>query len=236
MEETITISHRFRGPPDSGNGGYVCGILAQHLEGAVEVRLHQPPPLERPLRVHRLGDEEVQLLDGEEVVASAKAVELEQEIPKSPSFAEAQAAVSDYLGFKEHLYPSCFVCGTDRKEKDGLRIFPGHIPGGKLFASPWIPDETLADDLGLVRPEFLWASLDCPGAWAAMEGSFPWMLLGTLSVKIEKQVKVGERCVACGWLYKKEGRKLIVGTALFSETGELLAHGKAIWILLNKNK
>lgn len=198
------------------------------------VRLHLPPPLDKPLQVHRVSDEEVQLLDGDDVVASAKVVSLEQEIPKAPSFAEAEKAVSHYLGFQEHLYPSCFVCGVDRKEKDGLRIFPGHLPGRNLVASPWIPDETLSDEKGFVRPEFIWASLDCPGAWAAMEGSFPKMLLGTLSVKIKKQLKVGERCVACGWLEKKEGRKLLVGTALFSGAGELLAHGKAIWILLKE--
>jgi hypothetical protein len=232
VDEEFFIAHRFRGPADSGNGGYVCGLLARRLKGAVEVRLHLPPPLEKPLKVHRVSEKEVQLWDGDQLVATAKAVQWEQKIPKAPNFAEAEQAVSHYLGFQEHLYPSCFVCGTERKEKDGLRIFPGPVPQRKLVAAPWIPDETLGDGEGLVRPEFIWASLDCPGAWAAMEGTFPKMLLGTLSCKIEKEVKVGTRCVAMGWLDKKEGRKLFVGTALFSEAGKLLAHGKAIWILL----
>jgi NADPH:quinone reductase-like Zn-dependent oxidoreductase len=26
--QTMTIARRFRGPPNSGNGGYVCGMLA----------------------------------------------------------------------------------------------------------------------------------------------------------------------------------------------------------------
>ena len=40
--ETITIARRFRGPPNSGNGGYVCGMLARHIAGAAEVMLRAP--------------------------------------------------------------------------------------------------------------------------------------------------------------------------------------------------
>ncbi|MDQ1346230.1 MAG: hypothetical protein QG586_1762, partial [Pseudomonadota bacterium] len=25
---TLTIASRYKGPPDSGNGGYVCGLIA----------------------------------------------------------------------------------------------------------------------------------------------------------------------------------------------------------------
>jgi hypothetical protein len=44
--QTITIARRFRGPPNSGNGGYVCGMLARYITGAAEVTLRAPPPLE----------------------------------------------------------------------------------------------------------------------------------------------------------------------------------------------
>jgi hypothetical protein len=37
--QTMTIARRFRGPPNSGNGGYVCGMLARHIAGAAEVTL-----------------------------------------------------------------------------------------------------------------------------------------------------------------------------------------------------
>jgi hypothetical protein len=33
MRATIRIDRRFRGPPESGNGGYVCGCLAQFVVG-----------------------------------------------------------------------------------------------------------------------------------------------------------------------------------------------------------
>ena len=48
--EYLEIAERFCGPPNSGNGGYVCGLLAKHLTGTVTVRLKAPPPLKTKLR------------------------------------------------------------------------------------------------------------------------------------------------------------------------------------------
>ena len=48
---SLVIDRRFRGPPNSANGGYVCGCLARHVAGDAEVTLRAPPPLERPLDV-----------------------------------------------------------------------------------------------------------------------------------------------------------------------------------------
>ena len=45
----VTIDPRFNGPPDSGHGGYVSGVVASFLEGPARVRLHRPPPLGRRL-------------------------------------------------------------------------------------------------------------------------------------------------------------------------------------------
>ena len=56
MSDQITIPKRFCGPPDSGNGGYVCGLLAGYVSGGSEVTLRMPPPLERPLDIVREGD------------------------------------------------------------------------------------------------------------------------------------------------------------------------------------
>jgi hypothetical protein len=44
---TMTIPHRFRGPPNSGKGGYVCGMLARNIAGAAEVTLRAPRRLGR---------------------------------------------------------------------------------------------------------------------------------------------------------------------------------------------
>ncbi len=70
MREQVTIDRRFRGPPDSANGGYVCGLLAGFLDTPAEVTLRRPPPIERPLTVE--GDSgRVSLCDGETLIAEA---------------------------------------------------------------------------------------------------------------------------------------------------------------------
>src|SRR5215218_4317713 len=47
----IVIDRRFRGPDQSGNGGYTCGLVAGAMDGPAAVTLRLPPPLEVPLRV-----------------------------------------------------------------------------------------------------------------------------------------------------------------------------------------
>ena len=42
MSTQVTIPARYNGPPDSGNGGYSCGVLAAFIDGPARVRLHSP--------------------------------------------------------------------------------------------------------------------------------------------------------------------------------------------------
>ena len=60
--EHFSIAERFRGPPRSGNGGYVCGRVARHWAGPATVRLKAPPPLETGLRLE-YSESRAQLLD-----------------------------------------------------------------------------------------------------------------------------------------------------------------------------
>ena len=48
---SIVIDKRYCGPPTSGNGGYVCGMLARNIRGAAEITLRAPPPLGRQLDI-----------------------------------------------------------------------------------------------------------------------------------------------------------------------------------------
>ncbi|MEI2651387.1 MAG: hypothetical protein V9G12_04330 [Microthrixaceae bacterium] len=73
MGETLTIGHRFCGPPTSGNGGWVSGSLAGFVDGPPEITLRRPPPLGIPLEVVHGDDGEVRLMDAAEVVAEARA-------------------------------------------------------------------------------------------------------------------------------------------------------------------
>lgn len=230
MGERIYIHKRFCGPPDSGNGGYVCGLVAKYLNGIAEVRLLKPPPLEKYLDVVAAGDSGVQLRDGESIIAQGRPAELDIEVPSPPSFDEALRASENYVCAEDHFFPTCFVCGPARKAKDGLRIFPGKVADRDMVASAWVPDETLVGEANLVRPEFIWASLDCPGAFAVLGTSIKPVVLGSLTADILERPLLGQQCIAVGWEISSQGRKRLAGTALFSGSGDILAKARAVWI------
>lgn len=232
MTQTIIVDSRFNGPPDSGNGGYVCGLVANHIDGVAEVTLRAPPPLERPLALEAVGNGRVVLRDGETLVAEGRPAALDIEAPPPPSLDSAEAAVAGYSGFKRHVFPTCFVCGPQRKEKDGLRIFAGPLPDNGMVASPWTPDAWLGDDNDLVRPEFCWAVLDCPGYFALHGEEGPTAVLGRMTAEIYRPVAIGAKCVVIAWSLGGEGRKHYAGTAIFGPSGRLCAAAKQTWIEL----
>jgi hypothetical protein len=228
--EHFQIADRFHGPPRSGNGGYTCGRVAKHLTGVVSARLKMPPPLDTQLRLETDANE-ARLLDGTTLVAQAKQSSLELSAPPCPSFAEAEQASKSYIGFRLHTFPGCFVCGPQRAPHDGLRIFPGPLKDSSTIAAPWIPDASLADDSGRLRSEFLWASLDCAGAFV----HFPLpeglaIVLGELTAAIEGDVRPGERCIVMAWPLGVDGRKRYSGTAVYAPDNRLVALARATWI------
>ena len=228
--ETIRIDERFRGPPRSGNGGYVCGRTAARLPGTVAVRLKAPPPLDADLRLET-GDAQARLLHGERPIAEARAATLELDAPPPPTLAQAQAASPAYLGFQVHAFPGCFVCGPQRAPGDGLRIFPGSVEGSTLIAAPWTPDASLVDASGAVRSEFLWAALDCTSGFAIMpppEGSA--LVLGELCATLHGGLRAGDACLTVGWPVALEGRKRHSGSAVYRADGSLVALARAVWI------
>ena len=231
VNKELVIQSRFNGPPDSGNGGYVCGALANFVGSSAEITLRQPPPLNKSMQVVRQNGN-VQLLDGETLVASGKPTEFSLDVPSPPTMDVAETAVSVYTGFNSHIFPTCFVCGPDRHEHDGLRIFTGPVVDQNLVAAPWQTDNTLADENGIVKPEFIWSALDCPGAFAVMMEGLTPILLGRLTATINHLPKAGERCIVIGWPLGKDGRKHFAGTAVFDEAGQLCGKAQAVWIQL----
>lgn len=226
----LVIGRRFRGPPESGNGGYTCGMLAAAAPAPVEVRLMRPPPLERPLEIRDDSDTGgLLLLDGDDTVATATPKTFELAVPEPPSYPEALAAVKGYQGFREHAYPTCFVCGPERPRGDGMRIFASPIEGKKLVAAAWLPEKSLAGPDGKVLPEFMWAALDCPGFFAC-GGAASGALLGLYSARIDRCVHVDAPCVVIGWRLGGDGRKHYTGTAIFDGFGEICGRAIATWI------
>ncbi|HTL49864.1 MAG TPA: hypothetical protein VL219_04315 [Steroidobacteraceae bacterium] len=226
----VVISRRFRGPPTSGNGGYTCGMLAAAASKPVEVRLVSPPPLDEPLEItDDAATGGLQLKDSAGLVATATPKTFELDVPRPPTYAQALAAVSNYEGFQEHAYSDCFVCGPVRHRGDGMRIFASPIPGMNLVAAAWLPDRSLVGADGKVLPEFMWAALDCPGFFAtgaAVKGP----LLGTYAARIDRRVHLDAPSVVIGWSIRHDGRKHVVGTAVFDNFGELCGRALATWI------
>ena len=226
----LVIDRRFRGPPTSGNGGYTCGMLAAAAATPVEVRLIRPPPLDVPLEIAAdSASPGLVLKNGAETVATATPKSFDLEVPSPPSYAQALAAASNYEGFQAHAYSDCFVCGPARDRGDGMRIFASPIEGMDLVAAAWLPDQSVVGPDGKVLPELMWAALDCPGFFAtgaAIKGP----LLGTYAARIDRCVHLDAPCVVMGWAIRHEGRKHVVGTAIFDSFGELCGRALATWI------
>ena len=227
---TLSIHNRFHGPAKSGNGGYVSGLLANFIDGPAEVRLYNPPPLEQALTVHQK-DDSAFLYQGENLIAAARPAILEFDQPPPPTLQQARAATKHYVGFKHHYFPTCFVCGPDRDQNDGLHIFAGKVSGQEMVAAPWTPAADLAGPDGFILPEFIWAALDCPGAFAFGRDSNP-MVLGTIAAEIIAPLVPGEECIVIGWPRRSEGRKHFSGSAIFTASGDLIARAYATWIEL----
>jgi hypothetical protein len=245
VPDSIVIDSRFNGPPDSANGGYTCGLLAAAIEGPAEVTLRQPPPLERELRVAR-DDDRVLLLDGDALVAEGTATRPDWTVPDPVSLDEARAAIpgSGFL-VRPRPFPTCFVCGNDREGRDGLEIYPGPVTGrDDLHAGTWTPDASLVDDSGDVRPEVVWASLDCPTSAPVAnrpdpDGTLRPIVLARLAVDLRARVVPNVEYVVTAWPISIDGRKRHSGSALFTTDtpeggtgGKLLASARALWIEL----
>src|SRR5690242_2327317 len=139
----VVIERRFRGPDQSGNGGYASGLFAlAHGGEVVEVTLRLPPPLETPLVV-----EGGRVLDGDRLVAEVREAELGVSPPDPVALGDAVNAAEPDLGSP---FPNCFVCGHARGE-DALHIHAGPVDERPVYAAPWTP---AADAVG---PEFVWA-------------------------------------------------------------------------------
>ncbi|MCB0845097.1 MAG: hypothetical protein KDE26_17735, partial [Bacteroidetes bacterium] len=215
----------------SANGGYISGMLGKLFTGTAEVTLRKPPPLGKEMQIIMDGTSHLHLMDGETLIAESQTATLDLGSPPSPDYEEAVAASKKFSGFENHAFPSCFVCGPQRAVGDGLRIFAGNVPGKSMVASPWTPDFELSDDNGKVHEEFIWAALDCPGAFAAVEVYDP-IVLGRFTTKILQPVMAGEPHIVIGWKEGEEGRKYYSGTAIYTADQKLCAIAKAIWIRL----
>ncbi len=242
---TLRIARRFNGPVASGNGGYAAGLAAQLMPGherGAEATLRAAIPLDQTLRLHETDVGLDVLTDNASdriLIMSLKPVMLEPPKVKSPGLEAAAVAGQTFRSAEDHVLPTCFVCGPLRAEGDGLRIFPDWTkdPAGvdnpnpfRIVAAPWRPTPDLADASGRIAPEFLWAALDCPGAFAVEKEP---ILLGRISVRVLDRPSIDAPIVAVAWANGSDRRKYFAGSALFTAGGRMIAFSEQTWIQID---
>ena len=190
------------------------------------------------MAVERDGDSSVRIHHGRTPIAEATSSPGSPalEIPAPVSMAEAHAVAGCSRYYTDPVFPDCFVCGMGRGPGDGLRIFPGPLADRPLWAAPWAPDPSVTDADGRVRPEVVWAALDCPSGIAAGEAAGLArgivILLGRMTASLKVLPVVGDQCLVIAWPGGHDGRKLLAGSALVGSGGEVLAAASAVWIIM----
>lgn len=235
--EPLVLPERFNGPPGSAHGGYACGRFAAagglDQRAGVAVTLLRPPPLGVALSVRADGARR-SVWHGTDLVAGIAAAR-PAEVPAGPTTevlpGEVPAAegVSPAEDAGRHPFADCFVCGPRRAEGDGLRLFPRAVPGRPgTVAVAWTPAAEFCDDAGLVRAEFLWAVLDCPGGWTVLGPDSGVFVLNRFTAAIGSRPPAGSRLVITGRLERLAGRTAAVTTAVHHD-GAPVARARARW-------
>lgn len=246
-DNALVIPARYCGPNSSGNGGYTAGLLAErfadHPDPApecpvVEVTLRLPPPLDTDLAVEHDDGPRTRLLHGSTLVAEARCTDEELQPVEAVSTARAAEVMPGYAGFRTHPFPRCFVCGPDREEGDGLRIFPGPLGDGRV-ASAWVPHQSLAVASDLLDPGVervglatTWAALDCPGGWSTDLEGRP-AVLGQIAARVDALPVVGEPHVVVGAELSREGRKTFTASTVYDSDGRIVARARHTWIAVD---
>jgi hypothetical protein len=232
--EQVIIGDRYNGPPNSGNGGYVAGILAQYVSAsAVQIRLFSPPPLNMVLDIIK-EDVKVALYHDTKLIAEGISSSLELDVPYIPTQLDAKDCALRYPGFERHAFPRCYVCGPDRAIHDGLRLFTGISLDKTYVAAPFYTFDELYDDHDELKIDQIYAALDCPGAYAISQiDEEKVMVLGQITVEVIQPIKREEELVVVGWYLGKERKKNYSGTAIITTKGIVKAKAKATWIEIN---
>lgn len=230
---TVIIPRGCNGPPDSAQGGWMAGLIAERVGLAATVTLRSMPPLETPLSVES-GCDVVRVRHGQAVVGEGRPQSLAAAAPRTVSWDEALEGRAAYLTqiAPTHPFRTCFGCGPDRSPDNALRIFAGPVPRRDLVAAPWEVTDVL--DEGHVSIPLVWAAMDCPTASAFALSDQPEpvgvVLLANLALDIKALPSFGDHCVITAWPLGRAGRKWSSGGALLSPDGTVLATAEALWI------
>lgn len=230
----LIIQRRFCGPPDSGHGGYSCGLVAEQVDTeTVAVSLRAPPPLEREIELRRAEGGRVSVHDGDTLVADGEPADLELEVPAAVTLEQAREADLTGRWTRKHPFPTCFGCGPERSQEDAIALIPGPVAGGDVLACAWTPLADMADEDGAVTKRFVWAALDCPTSFAFIEPGMAPHVLARLTARVSGvPVRAGVPHVVMAWPVGREGRKARGAAAVFTAAGELCGVSEGLWLEL----
>jgi hypothetical protein len=205
-------------------------VVASVLDGDAVVSLRRPVPLDRALALRPEEGGKVCAFAGDELIVEA--------VPAGPLLAwdgalvgieEARVAREKYAAPSDGEFGHCFVCGRSRH--DGFDVFTGPVEGTDLVASPWTPPAWAGDADGTVRPEFVWAALDCPGYFALHGGDTTVAYLARQQVEIDAPIHTEVEYVVVGRPLERSGRKGISATAVLDLDGAVLAHAECLLVV-----
>jgi hypothetical protein len=232
MFDVLTIGRRFHSWQGVAHGGYVAGLLASRAGPACEVTLRQAIPFDTEMHLSEDEHGRITLVENGAVMARAEPSEVEVEVPAPVSFADAAVTAWSHASIPLHPTPTCFCCGYDRDEGEGLRIWPGSLPGRDTVAAAWVPHPSFAGEDGTMDLRYVWAALDCPSFWGIVQTlpGMPNVVTIRMAGSVRAPVRVEEPHVVLGWPIEQRRRRMIGGSAIFGPDGDLLAASRVTWL------
>lgn len=228
----MIIEPHYNGPHAVGHGGTSAGRFAELVEAdAACVRFHRPVPLGTELVPVAAADAgAVTLTSGEQAIATVSPLARPLAVAPMPMPARdaIERAERTWLDDRDgdHLCPTCFGCGHERLV-GGLGLRPGRAAADDLFACRWRPE-----GIGRLPAWLVWAALDCPTGFPALQGLAPdqAIVTGELAVQILEPVHAGRTYRILSRLVDTDGRRRQVEAALYRADGRRSALARATWL------
>ena len=243
----LEVPEGLDGPDGILQGGFAAGITIDAARAAdrfgapltaVDARLLAPTPLGRTLQVavrptDTTATYEVQTRDGDRVLVAAT-VELAGYDPSSQAYDLIELASAPIpQGRAESPFPHCFVCGNEPHHEHGLRLLPAWVGEGRI-SIPWVCDEDLGDETGIIDPLVISAVLDCPTVWSAWHeveaNDWQGALLAHYHLRMFGDAPVMDPVRTVARFDGLDGRKIRARGALVDEDGIVYAISSALHI------
>jgi hypothetical protein len=223
----IRLSPAHCGRPGVANGGWVAGLVAGLLTGPhtqagtpIEVTPRAALPLDATVTGHRDGARAFLAGVGAAVFAEAT---VGTDLSPAPVFVPLPVAQRACRSGSrvESPFPGCYVCGFERA--GGLRIALGRASGDG-FAGVWTPPAISGELPG----RYVWAALHCPAGLVYLEDGAQ-VRCERVTLARHRAPVPGEPHVVVAAPSGGDRRTRFSVAALYTSTGDLVAHSVSAW-------